>query len=180
MAQPSSVATPNSGHHPHLDVRVFAISLLSLTALATFLIIQPEATSKLAQAAMAWVTNQFGWLYLLAGILPLTFAGWLAFGRFGHIKLGLKDEQPEYSTTSWVAMMFTASMGASLIAWGFAEPIFYLETPPLGIQPHSSTAFEWAHMYPLFHWGLVPWAIYCLPSVPIAYMLLPIAIPMAT
>ena len=171
MAQPSTVVTPTRGHHPHLDVRVFAISLVSLMALATFLISQPEVTSKWAQASMAWVTNHFGWLYLLSGILPLTFAGWLAFGRFGHIKLGLKDEQPEYSTTSWIAMMFTASMGASLIAWGFAEPIFYLETPPLGIEPHSSTAFEWAHMYPLFHWGLVPWAIYCLPSVPIAYML---------
>ena len=171
MAQPSTVSDAINGRGPHLDVRVFTISLIMLLALAAFLIIEPEATSKWAQASMAWVTNQFGWLYLLSGILPLTFAFWLAFGRFGHVKLGLKDDEPEYSTTSWVAMMFTASMGASLIAWGFAEPIFYIETPPLGIEPHSSAAFEWAHMYPLFHWGLVPWAIYCLPSVPIAYML---------
>ncbi len=169
MTQPSSVQ--NDQHQPHLDARVFTISLVTLLVVTIFLILAPESTSNWAQGAMQWVTHQFGWLYLLTGVLPLAFAGWLAFGRFGHIKLGLQDDEPEYSTTSWIAMMFTASMGASLIAWGFAEPIFYIETPPLGIEPHSSTAFEWAHMYPLFHWGLVPWAIYCLPSIPIAYML---------
>ena len=171
MNQPVSSNDSGDGHHPHLDLRVFTISLITLLLVTTFLIVKPEATSQWAQEAMKWVTHQFGWLYLLTGVLPLAFAGWLAFGRFGQIKLGLKDDKPEYSTTSWIAMMFTASMGASLIAWGFAEPIFYLQTPPLGIEPHSSMAFEWAHMYPLFHWGLVPWAIYCLPSIPVAYML---------
>jgi BCCT family betaine/carnitine transporter len=116
------------------------------------------------------MTQKFGWMYLVAGVLPLAFAVWLAFGRFGQIKFGTADETPEYSTISWVAMMFTASMGASLIALGFAEPIFYIQTPPLGIEANSSMAFEFAHMYPIFHWSLAPWAIYCLPSIPIAYM----------
>jgi BCCT family betaine/carnitine transporter len=156
---------------PVLDTKVFIISIAALIVVSGLMILAPEASAAWAQDAMSWVTHKFGWLYLLTGVLPLGFAGWLAFGRFGHVKLGEKDEAPEYSTTSWVAMMFTASMGASLIAWGFAEPIFYIDTPPLGIEPHSSAAFEWAHMYPLFHWGLVPWAIYCLPSIPIAYVL---------
>ena len=68
-------------------------------------------------------------------------------------------------------MMFTAGIGGSLIAWGIAEPIHYVQTPPFGIQPHSSSAMEWAHMYPLFHWGITPWAFYAIPSVPVAYML---------
>jgi BCCT family betaine/carnitine transporter len=57
-----------------------------------------------------------------------------------------------------------------LIALGFAEPVFYLQSPPLGIEANSSTAFEFAHMYPIYHWSLVPWAIYCVPAIPIAYM----------
>jgi BCCT family betaine/carnitine transporter len=171
MNQSASTNDGSNQHNARLDVRVFTISLITLLVVTAFLIIAPTQTSDWAQGAMKWVTEKFGWLYLLTGVLPLTFAAWLAFGRFGQIKLGLKDDKPEYSTTSWIAMMFTASMGASLIAWGFAEPIFYLETPPMGLEPHSSEAFEWAHMYPLFHWGLVPWAMYCLPAVPIAYML---------
>ncbi|MEM7283736.1 MAG: BCCT family transporter, partial [Pseudomonadota bacterium] len=107
----------------------------------------------------------------LTGVMPLGFAAWLAFGRYGQVKFGSAEEKPEYSDVSWTAMMFTASMGASLIAWGFAEPIFYVQTPPLGLEKGSAIAFEFAHMYPIFHWSLAPWAMYCLPSIPIAYML---------
>ena len=41
-------------------------------------------------------------------------------------------------------MMFTAAIGGSVIAWGFAEPIFYLQTPPMGIEVGSAKSFEWA------------------------------------
>ena len=168
----SSSSTSNGGTaSPTLDIHVFSISLVTLLIVSGLLILFPQGSGQWAQAAMVWVTHKFGWFYLLTGILPLGFAGWLALGRFGQVKLGERDEAPEYSNVSWVAMMFTASMGASLIAWGFAEPIFYLQTPPLGLEPNSAVAFEWAHMYPLFHWGVVPWAIYCLPAIPIAYML---------
>ena len=155
----------------HLDIKVFLISIATLILVSLVLIFIPEQAALSANAAKTWITTNFGWFYLLSGVLPLTFAAWLAFGRYGQVKLGAKDEEPEYSNTSWIGMMFTASMGASLIAWGFAEPIFYIHTPPLGIAAESARAFEFAHMYPLFHWGVVPWAIYCLPSIPIAYML---------
>ncbi len=167
----SNIDAAVPGNRPKLDTHVFSISLVSLLIVSSSLIMWPEATSNWALSAMAWVTKHFGWAYLLTGFLPLAFAGWLAFGRFGQVLLGRPGEAPEYSNVSWVAMMFTASMGASLIAWGFAEPIFYLATPPLGIEPNSTQAFEFAHMYPIFHWGLVPWAIYCIPAIPIAYML---------
>jgi len=163
--------TQPAAYKPKLDTRVFSISLITLLIVSGLLIVWPAASADSAQSAMAWVTHHFGWAYLLTGILPLVFTGWLAFGPFGQVLLGTPGEPPEYSNVSWVAMMFTASMGASLIAWGFAEPIFYLATPPLGIEPNSAQAFEFAHMYALFHWGFVPWAIYCLPAVPIAYML---------
>ena len=65
----------------------------------------------------------------------------------------------------------TAAIGASVIAWGFAEPIFYIQTPPFNFTPGAHEAFEWAHVYPMLHWGIIPWAIYALPAVPIAYML---------
>ncbi|MDB2554019.1 BCCT family transporter [Porticoccaceae bacterium] len=105
------------------------------------------------------------------GIAAVLFCLWLAFGPYAHVKLGAADEPPEYSDTHWVAMMFTAAIGAGVIAWGFAEPIYYLQTPPMGIEVGSSKSFEWAHMYPLFHWGIMGWAIYAVPAVPIAYML---------
>lgn len=172
MTYPEPAASgQTSEYKPVLDKRVFFISMGAALSASLLLILFPSTSANLAQQAMHFITHQFGWLYLLTGVMPLVFAGWLAFGRYGHVKFGAASEKPEYSTVSWVAMMFTASMGASLIAWGFAEPIFYIQKPPLGLAPHSSDAFELAHMYPIFHWSLAPWAIYCLPSIPIAYML---------
>ena len=171
MSSSSAEVNNPSSVTPTLDRQVFLVSIMVLGLVSGLMIGLPEESAEWAQSAMQWVTTNFGWLYLLAGVLPLTYAGWLAFGRFGHVKLGAEGEEPEYSTVSWIGMMFTASMGASLIAWGFAEPIFYIDTPPLGIEPHSAESFEWAHMYPLFHWGLVPWAMYCLPAIPMAFAL---------
>ena len=160
-----------SENSPAVDRKVFAVSISAVLGGSLLLILFPDASANFAQSAFRFITQQFGWFYLLTGALPLGFCAWLAFGRFGNVKFGTADEAPEYSTVSWVAMMFTASMGASLIAWGFAEPIFYIQTPPLGETPYSAYSYELAHMYPIFHWSLAPWAIYCLPSIPIAYMI---------
>jgi len=79
--------------------------------------------------------------------------------------------------------MFTAGIGAGLVTWAFGEPLYYLQSPPFGIEPPPDIAdgvplspgdleaYEWAHMYPLLHWGLVPWAMYAVSAVPIAYTL---------
>ncbi len=135
------------------------------------MILFPQAGERYAQGAMDFITGKLGWLYLSGGAAVLGFAAWLAFGPYGHVKLGAPDEPPEYSDIHWISMMFTAGIGAGMIVWGFAESVYYLRTPPFGIAQHSSQAIEWAHMYPLFHWGLTPWALYAIPAVPIAYML---------
>ena len=156
---------------PSVDWVIFAPTLALVLLISALLIIFGERAAATTQAAMGFVTTHFGWLFLLAGLASVVFAGWLAFGPYAHVRFGPDDEPPEFSTPSWVAMMFTAGIGASLVAWGFAEPIFYLATPPFGIEPNSDRAIEWAHVYPLFHWGLVPWAMYAIPAVPVAYML---------
>jgi len=156
---------------PEVDWAVFLPAMLVVVIASIPLIIFPDAASALISQARDSITHNFLWLYLLIGLGAFIFCAWLAFGRYGHVKLGEPDEEPEYSNIHWVAMMFTAAIGASVFAWGFAEPVFYLQTPPMGIEVGTSKSFEWAHMYPLLHWGFVPWAIYAVPSVPIAYML---------
>lgn len=120
---------------------------------------------------MDFITSSLGWLYLCFGIAAFGFCLWLAFGHYGHVKLGKAGEAPEYSNLHWISLMFTAGIGGNIAVWGFAEPIFYIQTPPMGVEPHSAEAMAWAHVYPLFHWGIIPWAIYTVPAVPIAYML---------
>ena len=152
---------------PAVLVPSIAIAGLFAVAFLTF----PDETGAWAQSLMAVIGSNFSWLYLALGMVSLGFCLWLAYGPHGSIKLGGVDEPVEFSTTHWVAMMFTAGIGAGTVAWGFGEPLYYLETPPLGIEPYTSEAYEWAHMYPLLHWGIIPWSFYALPAVPIAYTL---------
>jgi len=154
-----------------VDNKVFFPALIVVLALSAFLIFFPDIAGPAFQEAKVFVTDTFSWLFLLITFSAFIFALWLAFGRYGHVKLGGRDEKPEYSTVHWIAMMFTCGVGAGLIVWGFAEPLFYLATPPLGIEKGSNQAVEFAHMYPLFHWGISSWAIYAVPAVPIAYLL---------
>lgn len=167
MSEPSI----SVNREPEIDWAIFTPAVLVVLAGSLYLMVYPESAGAMLSEARKFIMNKFLWGYLTVGFSALVFCMWLAFGPYGRVKLGAPDEAPEYSDIHWVAMMFTAAIGASVIAWGFAEPIYYLQTPPLGIDVGSSQAFEFAHMYPLFHWGIIGWAIYALPAVPIAYML---------
>ena len=114
--------------------------------------------------------SSFGWLYLIATTLFLAFLGVLAFSRFGKVRLGKDDEEPEFGRLSWFAMLFAAGMGTGLVFWGVAEPISHLTTPPYGMaEPGSAEVAELGMRYAFFHWGLHPWAVYGLVALALAY-----------
>ncbi len=128
----------------------------------------PEASSAFLEKLYAYISNEFGILYLLASVAAIGFLGWLACSRFGRVRLGDEDK-PEFAELSWVGMLFCAGVGAGLLYWCGVEWAFYYEAPPFGAVPRSTEAAEWASTYGLFHWGFTAWAFYCLPAVAIAY-----------
>jgi len=129
-----------------------------------------------AETAGAWlevlydyVASEFGILYLLASVAAIAFLLWLAASRFGNVKLGDADDEPEFRTISWVAMLFCAGVGAGLMYWCAIEWSYYYQNPPFGVEARSTEAAEWASTYGLFHWGFTAWAFYCLPAIAIGY-----------
>ncbi|MDG0971118.1 MAG: BCCT family transporter [Porticoccaceae bacterium] len=171
MVTPTSIKLSDPQSEPQVDWAIFIPSVMVVLICAIPLIVFPGEAAQLLVDGRKAVMSNFLWLYLSIGLAAVAFCLWLAFGPYAQVKLGAENEPPEYSDAHWVAMMFTAAIGAGVIAWGFAEPIYYLQTPPMGIEVGSAKSFEWAHMYPLFHWGIIGWAIYAVPAVPIAYML---------
>src|SRR5699024_7768162 len=108
--------------------------------------------------------------YILAAIAFVLLMAWLAFGKYGNIKLGEDDEEPEFSTKSWIAMMFSAGMGIGLMFYGIAEPMSHFSAPPFGLaEPGTKDAAKVAMRYTLFHWSLQPWGIYALFGLAMAY-----------
>ncbi|MGH7339334.1 MAG: BCCT family transporter, partial [Candidatus Rokuibacteriota bacterium] len=115
------------------------------------------------------ITVQCGVLYLIDGAGTLAFLAFLAFGRYGGVVLGGEDSRTEFTTPSWVAMLFCAGVGAGLLYWAVIEWAYYIDAPPFGLAPRSTEAIEWAASYGLFHWGPTGWGLLCLPTLAIAY-----------
>ena len=156
---------------PSLDKKVFLPTFILVIIIGVLLVLKPEQAEQLLGDALQAVTSHFGWLYLLAGVASISVLVWLVFSRYGRVVLGAPGEPPEFSTPSWIAMMFTAGIGIGITNWAFVEPVFYYHSPPFGIEAATPQAAEWAHMYGQFHWSVIPWAIYALVGLPIAYSL---------
>ena len=115
------------------------------------------------------ITTYFGVAYLWYGTAVLVFLIWLALSKYAKQKLGDPEDEPEFKLLSWIGMLFCAGVGAGLLYWAVLEWGYYLESPPYGFEPRSVKATEWSASYGLFHWGPSAWAIYCLPTIAIAY-----------
>lgn len=131
----------------------------------------PENISAAGSASLAWVMDKFGWMLSLLAIVVLVFMFIVGYGRTGGIRLGSDDEAPEFSTVSWLAMLFAAGMGIGLVFWGPAEPLAYFNSVPPGFEadPGSRQAMLDALAQSILHWGPIPWAFYALVGGAIAY-----------
>lgn len=79
-------------------------------------------------AIFAFITHNFKWLYLLFGLFCVVFLIWLGLSRWGAIKLGGPEDEPEFSTYTWAAMIFCAGIGIAIVYWAFIEPVYYMNT----------------------------------------------------
>lgn len=166
MSKPEDSYAKGAGK---IDYRIFIPALVIILGVAIPLSIDPKLGYSMVTAAHGFVTTHFGWLAMLVPAVSIVFLLYMIFGPYAHVKLGGPDEKPEFSTLNWVAMLFCCGVGSSIIVWGVAEPIYYLEGPPLGIEPMSVAAYSIAHALPTFHWGIHGWAIYTVGTLAIAY-----------
>ncbi|MEH6587035.1 MAG: BCCT family transporter [Halioglobus sp.] len=153
----------------NVDKTAFFAAVVVILLVSAPLLFAPEAAGRLLLDAYAFVANQFGVLYIIAGCATLIFLAWLAFSRYGSVVLGESGVAPEFSTYSWIGMLFCAGIGAGLMYWACIEWAFYYQSPPYGVEPKSVDAARWASTYGVFHWGFTAWAFYCLPTLAIAY-----------
>ena len=152
-----------------IDFKIFAPAILIIIALGLPLAINPTFGKTMVDTAHSMVTTNFGWLAMLVPAISIVFLLYMVFGPYAHVKLGGPDEEPEFTTLNWIAMIFCSGIGSSIIIWGVAEPIYYISNPPLGITPKSVEAYSLAHALPSFHWGIHGWCIYTVASLAVAY-----------
>ena len=132
-------------------------------------IVAPASLGTNFDSALAVITRNFGWLYLWVVLALVIFAAFLAFSRYGNLKLGGEEDEPEFSLGAWFAMLFAAGMGIGLVFWGVAEPMSHYTIAPPGIAANTPEAANAAMRYSFFHWGVHPWAVYSVVALAIAF-----------
>ncbi|CAA9463138.1 MAG: Glycine betaine transporter OpuD [uncultured Rubrobacteraceae bacterium] len=153
-----------------IDPTVFYVSLLVVLAFVAWGVLFTDNISAVTGAILTYLMTNFGWVFILSTLGFLIFMLYLAFSRYGSIRLGRDDERPEFRTVSWIAMMFSAGMGIGLMFFGVAEPMTYLGAPPHGLaEANTKEAAETAMQFTYFHWAFHPWAIYAVVALTIAY-----------
>ncbi|MFD9081058.1 BCCT family transporter [Streptomyces erythrochromogenes] len=160
--------SPADGAPDHIVVTAGVIAVLAVVAWAA---LGKDSFDTASTAALAWVLNNFAWLFVIAADVFLVLCVVLAVSRFGRIRLGADDSEPEFTNLSWIAMMFSAGMGIGLMFYGVGEPLtHYLAPPPAsGAAPRTGAAALAAMEYSFFHWTLTPWAIYGIAGLALAY-----------
>ena len=155
-----------------VDRIVFGVAAALIVAVIAWGVLAPQSLSDVAAAGYAVVTEDFGWFFGILTISVFGFMMWLGFGRHRAVRLGQDDEKPEFSTVSWIAMLFSAGIGIGLLFYGPLEPMtFFLDLPPAfaDTEAGSPQAMHAALAQTLFHWGPVAWGYYALVGGAVAY-----------
>ncbi|MBB3087634.1 BCCT family transporter [Nocardioides albus] len=153
-----------------VDRLVFAIAGGLTVAFVIWGVAAPDSVASVAQTAFDWSTRNVGWLFNSVAVVVLVSLLVLAFSPYGKIPLGKDNEEVEFSTFAWVAMLFAAGIGIGVIFFGPSEPLTYFtDPPPLTNEAGSVEAMHRAMAQTYFHWGFHAWAMYALVGGAVAY-----------
>lgn len=147
---------------------VFGGAALIIFLTVAFAIGSPAKAAIVFEQVQSWIVHEMGWFYVAAVATFIIFAVFVAFSDMGRIKLGPDEAQPDFSTGSWFAMLFSAGMGIGIMFYGVAEPILHYSSPPVGAGGTSAAA-RGAMQLTFFHWGLHAWAVYAVVGLSLAY-----------
>jgi glycine betaine transporter len=151
-----------------IDWKVFGIGGGICLLFILFTLFWPKEAEGIFNTLLNFFCSNFGWLYLLVVTIFVFFLLWVCISKYGKIRLGGDNDKPEYSTLSWIFMLFAAGMGIGLVFWSVAEPICHYLNPPYGTG-ETVDAAQTAMYYSFLHWGFHPWACFGIVGLPLAY-----------
>lgn len=149
-----------------IDWKTTLIPLLGILFLSVLFMMLPEESKAVLGTVRGFLGDEMGFYYIIIGLGIFLFSLYIAFSKYGAIRLGSGEKI--YSNFKWGTMIFTSTMAADILFYSLCEWALYAADPHIeemgGIQ-------RWAPVYPLFHWGPIPWSFYIILAVAFGFML---------
>ena len=150
-----------------LDLSTMVIPLIAIVLLCAVFMLLPEQSKNVLGVIRSFMGDDIGVYYVLLGVGAVICSMYMAFSKYGAIKLG-DLEKPQYSTFKWGTMIFTSTMAADILFYSLCEWALYGNNPHIvamgGMQ-------KWAPTYTLFHWGPIAWSFYIVLAVAFGFMI---------
>lgn len=159
--------TPNR-EKGRIDWMITLLPLGIIVALSILFFFMPEQSSAVLSQIRFVFGDTFGVYYLIVGLGFLLVSIFIASSKYGNIVLGDPGEKPKYSFFAWGSMMFTCGLAADILFYSFSEWVLYATDPHIA---ELGSIQDWAGVFPVFHWSLIPWAFYLVLAVAFGFML---------
>ena len=151
-----------------IDWMITIVPLAIIVGLSILFFVLPEQSNVVISQIRSLLGDTMGVYYLIIGLGIFLCSVFIACSKYGNIVLGAQNEKPKYSFLTWGSMMFTAGLAADILFYSFSEWILYATDPHV---TSLGSIQEWAGVYPLFHWSLIPWGFYLVLAVAFGFML---------
>ena len=154
----------------HNPVFFLSASLVIIFALLT--LVFPSVSGDVLSGSKAFTIDSFDWLFAITPIVVFIFALIFTITPLGKIRLGGASATPDFKLHSWIAMLFSAGVGVGFMFWGAAEPLGYYTNwfgTPLNAEAGTEEARRLAMSATIVHWGIIPWAIYAMVGLALAF-----------
>src|SRR6056297_2413499 len=151
-----------------VDSLVFWPAAILIVAFIAITLIIGEPMDRIFSSIQSSITGFGGWFFVLSVNIFLFFVLFIAFSKYGNIRLGGKYSKPEFSLGSWFSMLFSAGMGIGILFWSVGEPINHFINPP-NADPRTIEAARESMEITFLHWGLHAWGIYALVGMSLAF-----------
>ena len=151
-----------------IDWTITLVPLGCILALSALFLLFPERSNQVLGQVRFLLGDTFGVYYLAIGLGVFLLSLYAAFSKYGDVVLGEPGEKPQYPFFTWGSMMFTAGLAADILFYSFSEWILY------AVDPHTAelgSIQDWASVYPIFHWSLIPWGFYLMLAAAFGFML---------
>ncbi len=161
----------NSNKKPikkQVDWMITLVPFLLIVVLCVLFFFMPDQSNAVLSQIRYFFGNTFGTYYLIIGLGIFLVSIYVAVSKYGDIVLGDPGEKPKYSFFAWGSMMFTCGLAADILFYSFSEWFMYAADPHIA---EMGSIQDWASVYPIFHWSLIPWGFYLVLAVAFGFML---------
>ena len=151
-----------------IDWMITVVPFIIIIFLCLLFFFMPEQSNKVIGQIRYLLGDTYGVYYLIIGLGVFLVSIYIACSKYGNIVLGSQNEKPKYSFFTWGSMMFTAGLAADILFYSFSEWVLYATDPHIA---EMGSMQDWASVYPIFHWSLIPWGFYLVLAVAFGFML---------